>query len=105
MLNFPHLVEMQSKFKDRGFVAVAVSIDDPANPEQRTKVDAFLTKKNTNCPSYIVKEPREEVLKKLDVEGPPCLYLFDRDNRTVKKYAGEEDFKMITADVEKLLKP
>jgi hypothetical protein len=96
---------MRDKFKGRDFAAITISIDNPADREEREKVDRVLSEKHVTAPAYILKEPREETLKRLgDIEGPPCLYLFNRDNRYVRKYVGEEDFKVIEAEVEKLLK-
>lgn len=85
---------------------MAASFDDPADKEARADMEAFLKKKGAAFPSFILENDAAEMYKTLDIPGPPCLYLFNRENRFVKKMVGADqiDFQAIDAEIARLLK-
>jgi hypothetical protein len=78
-------------------VAVSVSLDgisekNRKNPEELERyektckrVEKFLVKQKATFPNFILDIPQEEWQQKLKVDGPPCIYVFNKDNRFVKK--------------------
>jgi thiol-disulfide isomerase/thioredoxin len=105
---FPHLVELHNKYAADGLVAVSVSLDDPADQKVRQKVLEFLEKRKAEFTNLILDEPSEFWQMKLKIDGPPCVYVYNRDNKIAKKLpAGENepvDYQVIEKLVMELLK-
>ncbi len=76
---------MHSKYAGKDFVAVSVNLDDPHDAKARAKVQAFLEKQKANFTNVMLDAKPEVWQEKLKIDGPPCIYVFDRDNRFVKK--------------------
>ena len=96
---------MHNKYAAKGLVAVSVSFDFPKNEGERAKVNAFLEKKRATMTNVLAEGIDDDWYKKLKAGGLPLVYIFDRDNRRVKKLEGEEvDYKVIEVEVAKLLK-
>lgn len=96
---------MHKKYFGDGFVAMSVSLDNPKDKEIRAEVDAFLTKKQAAFTNLILESTMEEWQEKLKIDCYPCVFVFNRDNRIVKKMVGEQvDYKVIESEVVKLLK-
>ena len=101
---------MQKKYGKDGFVAVSVSLDEKDN---LPRVKQFLEKVGADFPNYRLDVPPEVWQTKLKVDGPPCIYVFNRAGRFVKKLPAfddkgepieEVDFKVIEKVVVDLLK-
>ncbi len=98
---------MHKKYGNDGFVALSVSIDDindPNDKEVRGQIDAFLTKKQATMTNLIIEGKQDDWFKKLKIDAVPCVYVFNQENRFVKKYVDTVDFKVVEAEVAKLLK-
>jgi hypothetical protein len=96
---------MHKKYGNDGFVAVSVNLDDAADKDIRGEVDAFLTKRQAQFTNLILEAKPEEWQAKLKFDAVPCVYVFNQDNRFVKKLVGEQvDYKAIEDEVVKLLK-
>ena len=76
---------MQRKYADKGLVAISVNLDDPHDPKAREKVLRFLEKQKATFTNVMLDAKPEVWQEKLKIDGPPCIYVFDRDNRFVKK--------------------
>jgi thiol-disulfide isomerase/thioredoxin len=102
---FPHLVELHRKYARDGFVAVSVSLDNPEDAGVRASVERFLTRQQAHFTNVILQARPEEWQKKLNIDGPPCVYVFDRDNRSVQKLVGDDqiNYQRIEEEVVKLL--
>jgi hypothetical protein len=87
---FPHLVEMHKKYAAQGLVAISVSLDDPRDKKVRGKIDQFLEKQRADFPNLVLDAKDEEWQERLKINGPPCVYVFNRDNRHVLKLVEEE---------------
>jgi thiol-disulfide isomerase/thioredoxin len=102
---FPHLVELNKKYKNDGLVAMSVSLDNADDKTARAKVDDFLKGKQATFTNLISQGDPDDWYNSLKIGGIPCVFVFDRDNRRVKKLVGEQvDYKAIEAEVAKLLK-
>lgn len=97
---------MHRKYGKDGLVVVSVSFDDPADKEARDELEMFLKKKEAKFTNLILENKADEMYKVLDIPGPPCLYLFNRENRFLKKMVGADkiDFTVIESEIGKLLK-
>jgi hypothetical protein len=97
---------MHRKYGKEGLVVVSASFDDPADKEARADIEAFLKKKQAAFTNLILENDAAEMYKTLDIPGPPCLYLFNRDNRFVKKMVGADqiDFTVVDGEIARLLK-
>jgi hypothetical protein len=83
---------MHRKFGKDGLVAVSVCLDDPSDNKARDRALAFLRKQGADFANVLLDEKPEVYQEKLRIDGPPCVYLFNRDNHFVLKRdgAGEE---------------
>ena len=105
MREFPHLVELNKKYGKDGLVALSVSLDNAEDKTARAGVDKFLQKKQATFTNLIAQGDPDEWYNSLKIGGIPCVFVFDRENRRVKKLVGEQvDYKAIEAEVAKLLK-
>ncbi len=96
---------MHKKYGPDGFVAVSVSLDNPANADDRARVNAFLQKKEATTTNVIAEGDTDDWYKKLQAGALPLVFVFDRDNRRVKKLEGEAvKYEEIEAEVVRLLK-
>ncbi len=97
---------MHRKYGPRGLVAVSVSLDDPKDAKERLKVDDFLRKKEAAFANFILDVSADEWQKRLKTDGLPCVYVFDRENRTALKQVEDAvDYAAIEQTVESLLQP
>jgi thiol-disulfide isomerase/thioredoxin len=92
---FPHLVEMQKKYAKDALAAVSVSLDDPKDKKATQNVLDFLRKQKATFTNLILDEKSEVWQEKLKFDGPPCVFVFDRDGKW-KKYDSPD-----YADIEK----
>ena len=76
---------MQNKYGKDGVVAMSVSLDDPNEKDNKDKVLKFLESQKATFSNYILDEKPELWQEKLKIDGPPVIYVFDRDNHFVKK--------------------
>ena len=76
---------MQKKYAGKDFAAVSVNLDDPHDANARAKVQAFLEKQKATFTNVMLDAKPEVWQEKLKIDGPPAIYVFDRDNRFVKK--------------------
>jgi thiol-disulfide isomerase/thioredoxin len=97
---FPHLVQMHQKYASEGMAAVSVSLDDPSQPGTQDKVLHFLKLQRASFTNLILNEKPEVWQQKLGFDGPPCVFVFDRQGEIKKQFKDEFSY----GDVEKLVK-
>jgi hypothetical protein len=100
----PHLVQMQSKLKESGLVVVTVDLDDPNDKEEIEGVLKILRQKNVPLPNFILDEKQEYWKEKLNIEGVPLVYVFNRAGQIELKKTERPDPDKFDALIEKLLK-
>ncbi len=101
---FPHLVELHRKYAVRGLTAVSVSLDDPHDAEAHERVRKFLATKGAEFINFVLDEKPDTWQAKLKIDGPPCVFVFDRRGRLVKRYHDHVDYAEIDRLVMDLLK-
>jgi hypothetical protein len=95
---------MQRQYASQGFAAVSVSLDPPDDKGAPSAVNRFLQKQKADFPSFILQAKEEEWQEKLNIHGPPCVYVLNRDNQFVLKQADAVNYETIEKAVRELLK-
>jgi hypothetical protein len=95
---------MQQKYGPNGLAAVSVSLDDPHEKGIPEKVHKFLQKQHATFENFILSAKPEEWQKKLGIEGPPCLYVFNREGKIARKFDAGEKYDEVEKLVLELLK-
>jgi hypothetical protein len=96
---------MHRKYAGRGLAAVSVSLDDPKDAKDRAKVERFLTDQQATFLNVQLDAKSAQWQQRLKIDGPPCVYVFNRDNRYVLKQEEEVDFAVIEKKIQELLGP
>jgi hypothetical protein len=89
---------MHRKYAQAGFEAVSVSLDDPADKEVMAKVLKFLQGKEAAFTNVVLDEKPELWQEKLQFDGPPCVFVFNREGKWTRFTPGFD-----YGDVEKLV--
>jgi hypothetical protein len=90
---------MHRKYSKDDFAAVSVSLDDPSDKEAKANVVKFLQDKKATFTNLILDEQPEVWQEKLKIDGPPCVFVFNREGQQAKKFDSEFTY----ADVEKVV--
>jgi thiol-disulfide isomerase/thioredoxin len=101
---FPRLVELHRKYAAKGMTALSVSLDDPTDEQAREKASRFLTEKQATFTNLLLDEKVAVWQTKLKIDGPPCVFVFNRNGRLVKRYHDDVDYDEIDHIVADLLK-
>lgn len=91
---------MHKKYAKDGLVAMAVALDDVKSKGIKERLVKFLESKGAAFPNFQLDEKPEFWQEKLGIDGPPAVFVFDRQGQ-YKKFS--EDFSY--ADVEKYAVP
>ncbi len=106
--NFPHVVQMQSKYKDDGLVAISVAVDDATDAQRQANILKFLDKQKASQLTNVHLDEKPELwTQKLRVEGVPCVYVFNREGRIAGKWpdaAGKVDYDEVDKTIAELMK-
>jgi hypothetical protein len=95
---------MQKKYAKDGVVAVSVSLDNPNEEGVQEKVRKYLVSQKASFTNLILDENVEVWQKKLKIEGPPCIFVFDKDGKIAKKFDSGEGYDEVEKLVADLLK-
>ena len=79
--SFPWMNEMQARYKDKGLVIVAISVDTNAAAAKR-----FLAKTPANF--IVAYDPESVTADALDLPGMPTSFLLDRKGEIVWRHVG-----------------
>lgn len=98
--SFPVMDALQKKYADKGFVILAVNVD-----EERKDMEEFLKK---NKPSFtVVRDAKQKLVEKVEVGTMPSSFLIDREGKVRfmhSGFKGEETRKKYQEEIESLLK-
>ncbi len=98
--SFPVLDKIYGQYKDRGFVIVAVSVDQ--DPEAMTQ---FLEDHPVSF--AVVHDARQKLVELAGIESMPTSFLLGKDGRIVavhNGFKGAETEKQLVSEIEGLLK-
>jgi thiol-disulfide isomerase/thioredoxin len=92
---FPKLIELHRKYAADGLVCVSVSLDDAADADARERAIRFLTDKKAMFANYLLDEPVRDWQAKLKIDGPPCVFVFNRAGDLLKRFHDDVDYREI----------
>ena len=95
----PHMVEMQSKYRDQGWVCMSLSADEK---DDVAKALTFLKKIDAKIENYHWLETLDEMEKQLGATAFPTVVVYGRDGKKAKVFTNQEPFDH--TDVEKFVK-
>jgi thiol-disulfide isomerase/thioredoxin len=98
--SFPALDELHRRYQDRGFVVIAVSVDD-----NRARMEDFL--KNHKVGFSVLRDARQKLVENVGVGAMPSSFLLDREGKVRfahTGYRGAETKKKYEEEIELLLK-
>src|SRR5262249_40036040 len=109
--NFPHVVELYKKYKDKGLVVISAATDEIRDPKIQPRILKFLQDNEAIFTNVVVDEPTDVIVNKLRIYVLPCMYVFDREGKwrqligpTLPKDAEDEiDHVQLEAMIKKLL--
>jgi len=101
LVEMPHIVAIYEKFKAKGFIVLAVSLD---GPETRSQVSAVVHDKKMTFP-VLLDEETSVVARYNPKKDMPFSVLIDKNGNIVKKMSGYNpgDEEKLAQEVEKLL--
>jgi thiol-disulfide isomerase/thioredoxin len=101
---FPHLIKLHEKYAREGLVCMSVSVDD--DEAKHAAALKFLTGVKATFANYRLDEPDSVWQEKWDFNGPPAVFVFDRQGRRAGKFTmGDPDNQFTYAkDVEPLVR-
>jgi peroxiredoxin len=101
MVELPHIVQIYEKYKEKGFIVLAVAGD---GPETRAQVDAEVHAKKMTFP-VLLDEETTVISRFSPKKDMPFWVLIDRSGNVVKKKNGYDpgDEKKLAEEIEKLL--
>jgi thiol-disulfide isomerase/thioredoxin len=96
---FPHVVALNAKYAARGLKVVSVSVDPPDDADAKAAARDFLVRQKAVFRNVILSDRAEVWQAKWKIDGPPLLFLFDKQGRLAGRWEGKFD----PADVDKKL--
>ncbi len=98
---FHNLVELHQRYTDKDLVCMSVSLDRPEGQEGALK---FLKKSKATFANYLLDEKPEFWADRWHIQGPPAVFVFDRQGRRAAKFDSEHPDNTFTyEDVKKLV--
>jgi len=70
---------------------MSVSLDDPKESGAQAAVLKFLTERRAAFTNLILDESQEFWQKKFEMDGPPCVYVFNREGKW-KRFQGDDPY-------------
>ena len=96
---------MHKKLKKDGMVAMSVNLDDAEDEKSLTNAKAFIKgQKAADFQHFHLTEDVDTWQKKLDISGPPVVFVFGRDGKLAKKFDEGVDYEEVKKVVVELLK-
>ena len=87
---FPHTVELDRRWADRGLAVVGVNLDDPSD---ESYVRRFLAQKGADFPNFISRfGASPQSVEAFDVTGSaiPFIRIYDRQGKVFKTLGGDK---------------
>jgi thiol-disulfide isomerase/thioredoxin len=101
---FPHMVEMERRYRARNVRFVSLSVD---NREDRAAVEQarrFLEQQGAAFDHYLLDENILQAFEKLDIVSIPVVFLYDRQGARRYKLTGDDPKRQFThRDVEQAI--
>lgn len=98
--NFPHLVEMNQKYGDKGVAFASVSFDDPNNAKHVGAAETFLREKKAAFTNVLLNEGDDATagFEKLNINSIPAVFVYDSSGKEVKRFTVDDPNNQFTYD-------
>ena len=100
---FRHIVELHARYAGRGLAVVSVSVDPPDDADARAAARDFLVGIQARFRNVILTDPADVWQGKWKTDGPPLLFLFDKNGRLARRWDGKFDPAELDRNVTALL--
>ena len=101
---FPDLIKLYGKYRNRGLKLILISVDFA---EQRRQVEAFLKENGVTFPTYInAEESYDDLISFLApdwIGGFPTTFVIDRKGKLVRSLVGGQNYEVFHKAVAPLL--
>lgn len=106
MQAFPGLVDLHKKYADKvACVSLCANYSGIGKPEEEIEEPLkFLKEKGATFDNILSTEKDEVLYKKLAIASVPCIFIYDRDGKLLKKFVNEAKYSEIEAYLTPLLK-
>ncbi len=94
--NFPHLVDMHKRFKDRGLAVVSVSLDDREDAKAVQSARDFLKEKDARFANYLIDEDFGIGFERFEVGAIPAVIVYGPDGKEIKRFTLEDPNNQFT---------
>jgi thiol-disulfide isomerase/thioredoxin len=88
---FPHVVALHNKYAARGLNVISVSVDPPDDADAKNAARDFLVRQKATFRNVILTDRAEVWQAKWKLDGPPLLFLFDKQGRLAGRWEGKFD--------------
>jgi hypothetical protein len=97
---------MQKKYAKEGLAAISVCLVEQTSDVKKVseKALAYLKKWQATFDNVVLNEDAKVWQKNLGIDGPPCIYVFNRDGKIAKKFDAGEKYDEVEKLVAELLK-
>ena len=100
---FPAVVALHGKYREHGLNVISVSVDTPDDAEARAAARDFLVRQKATFRNVILSDRAEVWQAKWKINGPPLLFLFDKQGRLAGRWEGKFDRGEVDKKVAALL--
>jgi thiol-disulfide isomerase/thioredoxin len=102
--NFPHLVEMDRKYRDKGLAVISLSLDDNSDKKALVEAEKFLREKKAKFTNILLDEEFGVGFEKLNIGAIPAVFLYGPDGKEIARFTMDDTRNQFTYDdVEKAI--
>ena len=95
---------MHEKYAKDGLVAFSCALDDPKGKNIKEKLLKFLEEKKATLQNFLLDETADDWQEKLKIDGPPAVFVFDREGKPAKKFTENFTYEDVEKVVAELMK-
>ena len=105
MKNFPHLVDIHTKYADKGLVAISLSMDEADVPKKFAGALKFLQDKKAVFTNLIMDEKLDDAFEYLKLGTIPAVFVYTPDGKELKRFTWDDvDHQFTYEDVDAFVK-
>jgi thiol-disulfide isomerase/thioredoxin len=94
--NFPHLVEMNKKYRPMGLAVVSASLDDREDTKAIQSARAFLKEQRAVFSNYLIDEDFGVAYEKFEIMAIPAVILYGPDGKELKRFTLDDPNNQFT---------
>jgi thiol-disulfide isomerase/thioredoxin len=96
--NFPHLVAMHKRFKDRGLAVMSVSLDDRDDKKAVEAAKSFLVEQKATFANILIDEELGVGFEKFEISAIPAVIIYGADGKELKRFTLDDPNNQFTYD-------